>query len=99
MGQRKRRKLLDPSWGKSKYPASIYTQVDAALEDSERYRVITVNHFLKIASVSEIEYEACYYDYAPDWASRYEFEGTLSQCEGWLDEYAATTGQLGVLQL
>ncbi len=62
-------------------------------EEPERYRVISVKSFLKIASVSEIEYQAGYFDYPPDWATRYEFEGTLNECETWLDDYMAETGQ------
>jgi hypothetical protein len=92
MGEAKRRKKLDPNWGKFKPLTTIDTHTDAVLGESERYRVITVNNFFKIASVSEIEYQAGYYDYPPDWANQCEFEGTLSQCESWLDEYRAETG-------
>ncbi len=97
MGEAKRRKKLDPNWGKPKLLSIDDAQVATIPEKLERYRVISVKGFLKIASVSEIESEGNCYDYPPDWLTRYEFEGTLNQCRAWIDEYMAETGQLGIL--
>lgn len=70
-------------------PHEVSTTVpsESTAPESERYRVITVNGFFKIASISEIEYQAGYEYYPPDWATRFDFEGSLSECESWLDEY------------
>lgn len=129
MGEAKRRKKLDPTWGQLKLtqfndvevvsqtkfdsgaiphnqipgdliledliledlnePHEVSTTVseESTAPESERYRVITVNGFFKIASISEIKYQAGYEDYPPDWATRFDFEGSLSECESWLDEY------------
>lgn len=91
MGEAKRRKKLDPNWGKTKPLLADNAEVPAISRESERYRVISVNGILKIASVSEIEFEAGYHDYPPSWATHYEFEGTVKECERWLDEYMAET--------